>query len=120
TMDDEYDFAVVNVPSASRSTGYMSSKEMLINYIKNLSKPDLRKLLTPVRDGLLTENTVLHMNTQNFSMDHVVVPITIKDLLDELSPTWKKWIHTIPDIPSFDPLGVGDVAHHHHHDEVPI
>ncbi|PIO65460.1 hypothetical protein TELCIR_12871 [Teladorsagia circumcincta] len=24
---------------------------------------------------------------------------------------------TVPDIPSFDPLGVGDVAHHHHHDE---
>lgn len=63
-MAAEEDFAVVNIPSASMSTGYISSKEMLLSYIKNLSKADLRKLLAPVRDGLLTENSVLHMNTQ--------------------------------------------------------
>lgn len=86
---------------------------MLLSYIKNLSKADLRKLLAPVRDGLLTENSVLHMNTQNFSMDHVVVPITVRDLLDQLSPTWKKWIHTIPDVSTFGALTNGDASHNH-------
>ncbi|KAK6766232.1 hypothetical protein RB195_025868 [Necator americanus] len=112
------EFRVVNVPSSSNSTGYISSKEMLMNYIRNLSKPELRKLLTPVREGLLTENSVLHMNTQNFSVDHVVVPITICDLLDELGPTWKKWIHIVPDLTSFDPLNNGDETYRNiHHDE---
>lgn len=100
--------------TGASSHGYITSKEMLINYIRNMSNSDLKKLLTPVRDGILTENTVLHMNTmyvisgsyssqskeqyksyfRNFSVDHVVVPMTIKDMLAELDPMWKKWIHS--------------------------
>ncbi|EPB67365.1 hypothetical protein ANCCEY_13542 [Ancylostoma ceylanicum] len=53
-----------NVMCVSDAPRYTSSKEMLDLYIRNLSKSDLRKLLAPVRDGLLTENSVLHMNTQ--------------------------------------------------------
>ncbi|PAV70424.1 hypothetical protein WR25_18937 [Diploscapter pachys] len=71
-IDDGSQFA-----SSSSLYGYMNSREMMINYIKRLPKSEIKKLLTPVRDGLLTENTVLHMNMQNISIDYVVVPITI-------------------------------------------
>uniref|UniRef100_A0A8R1DER4 Uncharacterized protein n=2 Tax=Caenorhabditis japonica TaxID=281687 RepID=A0A8R1DER4_CAEJA len=86
----------IHIPSASNSRGYVTSKEMLLTYIHNMAKADVRKLLRPVRDGLLTENTIFHMNTQNFSIDHVVVPISIADFLKELSPEWMRWIHTAP------------------------
>ncbi|CAP35023.2 Protein CBG17339 [Caenorhabditis briggsae] len=84
------------IQSGSNSRGYVTSKEMLMTYIHNMAKADIRKLLRPVKDGLLTENTMFHMNTQNFSVDHVIVPISITDFLKELDPEWLRWIHKAP------------------------
>ncbi|KAE9556022.1 hypothetical protein FO519_000768 [Halicephalobus sp. NKZ332] len=70
-----------------------SSRDLIKKYILSLPSQDIIKILTPVKSRLLTEDTVLHINTMNFSLDHVLLPMTVKEVLEILGPNWKRWIH---------------------------
>jgi len=69
-----------------------SSKDLVKKYILSLPNQDIIKILTPVKARLLSEDTVLHINTMNFSLDHVHVPLTVKEVLEMLGPAWQRWI----------------------------
>ncbi|KAI6240945.1 hypothetical protein M3Y99_00403900 [Aphelenchoides fujianensis] len=45
--------------------------EILTQYVRSLSHQDLVKILTPIKARLLSEETVLCLNTMNFSVEHV-------------------------------------------------
>ena len=69
-----------------------SSKDLVKKYVLSLPNQDIIKILTPVKARLLSEDTVLHINTMNFSLDHVLVPLTVKEVLEMLGPAWQRWI----------------------------
>lgn len=70
-----------------------NSKDLIKKHLLSLSNQDIIKILTPVKARLLSEDTVLHINTLNFSVDHVITPLTVKEVLEMLGPTWQRWIH---------------------------
>ncbi|CAB3401131.1 unnamed protein product [Caenorhabditis bovis] len=53
-----------DIPLSLNASALISSKDVLLKYIRSLSKTEIRKLLNPVREGILTEDTVLHINIQ--------------------------------------------------------
>ncbi|TMS36748.1 hypothetical protein L596_003840 [Steinernema carpocapsae] len=82
----------------------ITSKELIKRYIGTLSKKEIILLLQPVKDGLLTEDTVLHLNTVNFSVDHMIIPLTVSDLVEELGAYWQRWMHSATSV-GMDPRG---------------
>uniref|UniRef100_A0A1I7YVB7 Transmembrane protein n=1 Tax=Steinernema glaseri TaxID=37863 RepID=A0A1I7YVB7_9BILA len=82
----------------------VASKELIKRYIGTLSKKEIVSLLQPVKDGLLTEDTVLHLNTVNFSIDHMIIPLTVNELVEELGAYWQRWMHSAPNV-GIDPRG---------------
>uniref|UniRef100_A0AC35G5V6 Uncharacterized protein n=1 Tax=Panagrolaimus sp. PS1159 TaxID=55785 RepID=A0AC35G5V6_9BILA len=67
-----------------------SSMALVTQHIKTLPIQDIIKILTPVKARLLSEDTILHINTLNFSVDHVVMPLTVKEVLEILGPQWQR------------------------------
>ncbi|KAI6235444.1 hypothetical protein M3Y95_00052300 [Aphelenchoides besseyi] len=68
--------------------------EILTRYVRSLSHQDLVKILTPIKARLLSEETVLCLNTMNFSVEHIELSFTAREFLEFLGPSWQKWIHS--------------------------
>ncbi|KAH7722644.1 Protein F46C3.2 [Aphelenchoides avenae] len=64
----------------------------LREYIKSLSNEDIVKLLAPLKAGLFSEDTVLKLNSMNFSMDQMNFSVSAAELLEFLGPSWQKWV----------------------------
>ncbi|KAK0397155.1 hypothetical protein QR680_002009 [Steinernema hermaphroditum] len=93
-----------HLPDSGSSTQVVASKELIKRYIGTLSKKEIVSLLQPVKDGLLTEDTVLHLNTVNFSVDHMIIPLTVNELVEELGAYWQRWMHSAQNV-GVDPRG---------------
>uniref|UniRef100_A0AC35U7T8 Ig-like domain-containing protein n=1 Tax=Rhabditophanes sp. KR3021 TaxID=114890 RepID=A0AC35U7T8_9BILA len=51
------------------------------------------KILAPFKAGILHEQTLLQIDITDYSLDHVIVPITVEEFLEDAGQTWKKWFH---------------------------
>uniref|UniRef100_A0A914Y9Q6 Uncharacterized protein n=1 Tax=Panagrolaimus superbus TaxID=310955 RepID=A0A914Y9Q6_9BILA len=96
---DDGSSSTIEINSQTMFSRAESSMALVTQYIKSLPIQDIIKILTPVKARLLSEDTVLHINTLNFSVDHVVLPLTVKEVLEILGPQWQRWIHN-PDATS--------------------
>uniref|UniRef100_A0A0K0EXR3 Transmembrane protein n=1 Tax=Strongyloides venezuelensis TaxID=75913 RepID=A0A0K0EXR3_STRVS len=72
-----------------------TSRDALRNYIKQLSKDDILKILMPFKQGLLHEKTKLYIDITKISLDYVIIPITIEEFLNDAGDEWKQWYHNI-------------------------
>uniref|UniRef100_A0A0N5A3S0 Anoctamin n=1 Tax=Parastrongyloides trichosuri TaxID=131310 RepID=A0A0N5A3S0_PARTI len=71
-----------------------TSRDVLKDYIQQLEREDVLKILIPFKHGLLHEKTKLYIDITKISLDYVVIPISVEEFLNFAGEEWKQWFHS--------------------------